>query len=117
MKTFEQYIGEKLKSMISFNKKVEQVLFTTIGKNEVKLISGNHDDMKRYNIATIYGKLDISLHSEKNEGFSIFMKFHTPSSVKNHPEVNKYSGKWNINTSDEIDALNQFEERLKEIKP
>lgn len=118
MKTFEQYISERLKSMVSFNKKVEQILFDIMGTENVKLKpDNNYSSMKHYMINTIYGQLNISLHSDKSEVFSIFMRFETPSSVKDHPEMNQFSGKWNIHTSDEIDALDQFEERLKEIKP
>lgn len=117
MKTFEQYLGERFKNMISFNKKVEEILFAIISKENVKLIPKNYSSMKHYMINTIYGQLNISLDSDKSEVFSIFMRFDTPSLVKNHPEMNQFSGKWNIHTSDEIDALDQFEERLKEIKP
>jgi hypothetical protein len=117
MKTFEQYISERLKSMVSFNKKVEDILFTVMGKENVKLKPDNYGSMKHYIINTIYGQLNISLHSDKSEVFSIFMRFETPNSVKDHPEMNQYSGKWNIHTSEEIDALEQFEERLNEIKP
>jgi hypothetical protein len=118
MKNYNQFITERLKNMDSFNEKVISILTDEFGNIEPEYYNTS---MTRYVIDSKYGKLRISLHNDKSELYSIFMQFMNPSSIifgslDIPSEMNPYSGKWNIHTMDEAEALLEFEKRIKQIK-
>jgi len=111
MKKFDEFVNEKLKSMISFNKKVENLLKSLV--DNVSFEPLIKDSTQRYKIDTKYGKLNISLHDD-SEVYSIFMRFDNPELIQDIDDrgMNKYSGKWNIHTWSEEEALDEFEKRI-----
>ena len=118
MKTYEQFLTERLKSMDSFNKKVINILNKTIEKYDIKPKLGN--GMSTIDIDTKFGKLSISLHTDKSEVYSIFMRFDIPRLAFSDEEIrrdmNHYSGKWNIHSMEEGEALLLFTDRLNIVK-
>ena len=118
MKTFEQFLTERLKSMDSFNKKVINILNKTIDKDDIKPKIGY--GMTTIDIDTKFGKMSISLHTDKSEVYSIFMRFDIPKLALSDEEIRKdmnhYSGKWNIHTMEEGEALLLFTDRLNIVK-
>jgi len=119
MKTYEQFLTERLKSMESFNKKVVKILYEVIEPTDIKLDT-YISSMISYSINTKYGKLSISLHTNKSEVYSIFIRFDIPrlafSDEEIRNEMNHYSGKWNIHMMEEGEALLLFTDRLHMIK-
>ena len=111
MKKFNDFVNERLKSMISFNKKVEKILKSLVDDVSFKSLISSHIECI---IETKYGKLNISLHDDKSEVYSIFMRFDNPELIKDIDDrsMNKYSGKWNIHTWSEEEALGEFEKRI-----
>lgn len=128
MKTYEQFITERLKSMDSFNQKVINILNNTIDKDDIKPRTGlgyalpptSGGNMSTVDIDTKFGKLSISLHTDKSGVYSIFMRFDIPelafTAEKIQKDMNHYSGKWNIHTMEEGEALSLFTNRLNLVK-
>lgn len=113
MKTYEQFLNERMKSMKSFNQKVIKQLKSLVPVEQLKEDSiGN--TMKTFKLLGIkFGKeLSISLHDETSEIYSIFMRFDDPQSAKQVVDCNQFSGKWNIHERTEEDAINEFIDRI-----
>ena len=127
MKTFEQFISEKLKDMFAFNQKVYEILEKAFGKEKLNKLGGTGyafpptagGMMSTVKVETKYGELSISLHNDKSEVYSIFMRFNDPKLANQDPEIkgvmNSWSGKWNIHMMDEGAALLELEDRIRNL--
>lgn len=119
MKNFNEFITERLINMKSFNKKVLDILGDLVGKDNITPNERFSTSLSEsYYIETKYGKLHIILDREKSSVYSIFMRFDDPSMVNKNIinlDYNTYSGKWNIHTNDEQEALIEFEGRIRKV--
>lgn len=114
MKKFNEFVNERLKSMFSFNNKVINLLKSLVGDVSFKSLISSHIECI---IETKYGKLNIILDNDKSEVYSIFMRFEEGWDTQlikdiDDRSLNKYSGKWNIHTWSEEEALGEFEKRI-----
>lgn len=116
MKTYEQFLNERMKSMKSFNEKVIKELKSLVPVEQLKE-EKSLGSFKTFKLLGIkFGKeLSISLHDDTSEIYSIFMRFDDPQSAKQVVDCNPYSGKWNIHERTEEDALNEFYERINQV--
>jgi hypothetical protein len=99
--------------MLKFNKKVVKLILSMGGKN---VTTEQEKDYKfSLQINTKLGLLNISLHNDISEIYSIFTRFDSTDLIKDLPNVNTYSGKWNFHYTSEITILDIFKEELSKI--
>lgn len=115
MKTYNEFLNERMKSMGKFNKKVIQKLKLLVPVEQLQ-----QDTRFTTETSTTYkvlgtkfgGELSISIHHDTSSMYSIFMRFEDPTTAKQVVDCNPFSGKWNIHTMDEQEALDEFEDRI-----
>ena len=101
------------KNMTKFNKKVVKLILSMGGKN---ITTDQEKDYKfSLQINTKLGLLNISLHNDISEIYSIFTRFECTDLIKDLPNVNSYSGKWNFHFDDEDVILDIFDKQLSNI--
>jgi len=71
-----------------------------------------------WEVKTKFGILFIDIPNWMGNLYTVFMRFKSPSTTITNeiPEVNPYSGKWNIHTIDAEYTLEELDWRLKKVK-
>lgn len=73
----------------------------------------------QYKLNTVFGVLNIRIDQDCSIMFSVFMKFETFSGpfyeFFSNQEINSFSYKWNLHSSDDDYILNELEERFSNL--
>jgi hypothetical protein len=79
------------------------------------------DGIYQWELATRYGRLDLTVRENRCEGpGTVFTRFDDPSTAHRHLDCNPYSGKWNHHYFDGWTveaAIADLEHRLRSVLP
>jgi hypothetical protein len=81
--------------------------------------TGNNDDINKFTLETLYGKLFITIFGEHDHKllYSVYTRFETGENVPNTININRYSGKRNQYVPTDTHTPNEAVEKIiKEIK-
>ena len=84
-------------------------------KEKVLEYGANHLRSYRFEIDTVVGKLNLSVHESDEYGFNIYARFDDEKEACKYYDCNSHTGKYNLHANNKQFALDWLEDLLEEV--